>query len=172
MAYVTAITDRVLSDVTTPTSKGYFNVADWTRIYDNARLTASLVNIVDDEAYTFPSIGYPTIENIPTVTDFNDLLNAIEIMRSAVSVAGALVEIKDDWISGNGETSPDYSDANLWENTVDVIWNFYGGGVIEVCPTLTEDVTVLNGEKLIYIDCVDTDTFAIHTEGSGAVYII
>ena len=175
MAYVTAITDRVLSDITTPTSKGYWNIADWTRVYGNSQLVNSLAAIMLDTPIVFNTLTAPTITTIPSVTDFNTFLANIERLRLAVageSIVGTGTEIKDDYTAGTGYESPDYVDANLWESTLDAIWNHYNGPTLDECPILSTDLTILTGAQEIYIDCLDMADYNADLQGTANLYII
>lgn len=177
MSYVTAITDRVLSDVTTPTSKGLFNVADWTRIYGNARLTNSLAEINLDTAITFNLVAAPTTSRTLTgiITDINTLLANIERLRLAVageSIPGTTTEIVDDWVAGQNEEAPDYTDVNLWESTIDAIWTNYSGGDLDVDLVLSEDLTIATATTLIVVDSIDANGYDIIMQGTAKLYII
>lgn len=177
MSYVTAVTDRVLSDATTPTSKGRLNVSDWTRIYGNTKLTNSFVVIETSTPIVFNLVAAPTtstaMSSVHTMT--NTLLANIERLRLAVvgeSVSGTSTEIIDDWMAGIDEDAPDYTDANLWESTVDAIWTHYGGPDLEVCPTLTGDLIVLTGTYAVFLDCINTGSYNINVQGTGTLYIL
>ena len=177
MSYVTAITDRVLADVTpTPTSKGYFNVADWTRVYENARLASALAALELGTPIVFNSATAPTITTVQGIhTALNILLANIERMRLAVageSIAGTTTEIEDNWVSGANEDAPDYTDANLWESTVDAVWEHYGGPDLENCPSLTGNLVVGTGVTQIYVGCVDTNGYDITVNDTGVMHII
>jgi len=93
-------------------------------------------------------------------------------MRAGVAVVGALTSIKDDYIAGINEDAPDYNDVNLWEETIDIIWTEYGGPDLEACPTLIQDLTVTDGNYVIYIDCLDTADYNVTLEGDARLYII
>ena len=127
MRYTTPITDRTAADVTNKTSKVYFNIADWLRVYNNTQVTKALVDFLLSTSVTFDTLSTPTTETIPTITEFNTLLANIERIRLAAepTVTG-LSEIKDDWTAGPGAPSPDYLNANDWENVLDVIYNTIG----------------------------------------------
>ena len=173
MAYVTPIKDRVLSDATTPTSKGLWNVADWTRVYNNAQLVNSLIIIELGTPVAFTLIALPTITTIPSVTTHNTLLSNIETMRAAmVALIPSLVIVKYDWVAGNAEDAPDYTDANLWETTIDAIWDYYSGDGLAVCSTLAADLTIADTETVIVVDCIKPGEFSIFFEGTGTLYAI
>jgi len=171
MSYVTAITDRVLSDITTPTSKGYFNVVDWNRVYGNAQVTSSLVEILLSIPIVFNTVAEPTITTIPTANGVNALTGNIERLRLEVitDLPALTTEIKDDW---GGTLSPKYTDVNLWESTIDAIWDYYNGASYTVCPTLSADLTITTGNQGIYIDCIDAVDYNIDLQGTANLYII
>ena len=127
MRYTEPITDRTQTDVTNKTSKAYFNIADWLRVYNNTQVTKALVDFLLSTSVTFDTLSTPTTETIPTITELNTLLANIERIRLAAepTVTG-LSEIKDDWVAGAGYPSPDYQNVNDWENVLDVIYNTIG----------------------------------------------
>lgn len=174
MSYVTPVKDRVLSDVTTPTAKGYLNVADFVRIYGNARLTSALASIELGTSIAFTFVSAPTTTTTEGIyTMLNTLLSSVETLRLAmVALIPTLTEVKDDWTPGPNEDAPDYTDANLWETTIDAIWDYYSGDNLVVCPTLTENLTILTGETVVYVDCLETDGYDIDIQGTGALHII
>lgn len=176
MAYVTpVITDRTATDIANKTSKAYWNVADWIRVYGNSEVTNSLTEIMLNTPIQFDLLTAPTTTTIPTVADFNTFLANIERTRVAVqseSIPGTGSEIKDDWAAGASESAPTYINANLWESTIDAIWNHWNGGDLEVCPTLTADLTITTGNREIYIDCLDAADFNIDLQGTAQLFII
>jgi hypothetical protein len=117
----------------------------------------------------------PTTSTIPAVANFNTLLANLETMRLAVaseSIVGAQTEIKDDWLEGTSNPVFDYADCNLWESTIDAIWDHWGGNSLDECPTLTGDLTITTGNYEVYIDCIDMDTYNIDLQGTANLYII
>ena len=142
MKYTEPVIDRALSDVISKTSKGYFNVSDWTRIYENNLVVNALLLVVLEEVVTFTSIDTPTITTIPTITMVNNLVGNIEASRlKAIEfVEGAsasdertnimnLIAIKTNWEAGARKDAPDYLVANQWEETLHVIFNNIGDAV-------------------------------------------
>jgi len=131
MPYTTPITDRILSDVTTPTSKGYFNVADWTRIYDNAEIVNGLLETEIGVALSFATISYPTVETVANSTflyNHNMLLENIERIRSwcATYLSTYLPDLLSYSIKCNwdvNEPSFNFNHVNQWENTIALIYN-------------------------------------------------
>lgn len=174
MAYTTPVKDRVLSDVTTPTSKGYFNASDWTRIYNNARLTSALTFIQAGGTENFTLITAPTTATIPAVTMFVNLTANIEQIRARMEAAALLTlpSIKTDWVAGAGSVAPNYQHVNQWESTIDSIWDYWNGDALLVCPSLSANLTVLTGTTAIYVDCIDSNGFNIEVQGTGKLYII
>jgi hypothetical protein len=175
MSYVTPITDRAQSDITNKTSKGYWNVADWSRVYGNSRLVNGLTAIELGALVYFDTLIMPTIITIPTVAEFNMFLANIERVRVAVSgesISGTTTEIKDDYIAGPGQDAPDFSDANLWESTLDAIWDYYDGASLNICPTLNNDLTILTGTQYVVVDCLDLATYNVDIQGTGVLIIL
>lgn len=174
MAYVTPVKDRVLSDVTPPvTAKGYFNVADWVRIYGNAQLASALAAIELGTPLAFTAVVAPTITTISPRTQLNTLLSNIETMRAAmVALIPSLVAVKYDWAAGINEDAPDYTDANLWETTIDAVWDYYDGDSLVTCPSLSEDLVIGTGEVQIFVGCVNTNGYDITINDTGVMHII
>lgn len=172
MSYETPVTDRAQSDITNRTTKGFFNVADWNRIYNNARLAIDVANISGGESLGWDVIAEPTITTIPGVTDFNILLENIELARQILNSPLAQTPIKYDWAAGAGADVPKFNHVNLWESVIDVIWNEYGGATITVCPTLSGNLTITTGNQDVYIDCIDAATFDIDLQGTANLYIL
>lgn len=124
MKYIEAITDRTQTDITNKTAKAYFNIIDWRRIDNNSRVAKLLVDFILSINVTFNAVIEPTITTIPAVTDINELLENIESLRLstiAYPITG-VVEIKDDYAEGIGVTSPDFENANSWENNIHLIY--------------------------------------------------
>lgn len=174
MSYVTPITDRAQSDIDSRTSKGFWNVSDWTRVYGNSYLISSLVNITPGYACAFILLNAPTVTTIPTITDFNNFLTNIETLRNVVytnegAPASIATAIKDNYVGGLDGTWPNYADVNYWETVLDAIWNYYSFSSIQVCPTLTSNLTLTNFK--IYIDCLDMGIYSVDT-GVYNLYII
>jgi len=175
MAYTTPVTDRTIADVKNKTSKAYFNVADWQRIYNNTLLTKSLAEILLSSSISASTLTEPTITTIPTVVNFNALLTNIETLRLAVvaeSIVGAQTVINDAWEAGLFRSAPDWQDANIWESTIDAIWQHFDGNTLEVCPTLTANLTIPTDTDYIVVDCIDPDVFEIIIEGTGELHVI
>lgn len=125
MAYITPITDRTAADVTAKNSKAYLNIVDWNRIYNNSVETHDYILAKIGADVDFDELNEVAIDDIPNKTDLNTLLTNIENMRvweEGVFSLG-LDEVKDDWDEGYSADAPDYEDANLWEQTIDDIYN-------------------------------------------------
>lgn len=173
MPYTTPITDRTNADILAQNSKAYINVVDWNRIYRNAQLASALAEIELGTPIDFDILAEPTITTIPTVGFLNTLLANIERMRLAmVAEIPTLAEIKDDWEGGSHKPSPNYQYVNQWEATIDAIWDHWDGDDLEVCPTLTGDLTILTGTNVTYVDCLDMANFNVDIQGTGNLYII
>jgi hypothetical protein len=172
MSYITPVTDRTQVDIVAQNSKAYFNIVDWQRIYNNARLMIDVCNVIGNESLGWDIITEPTMNTIPSVTDFNTLLENIELARQAVNLAATPSAIKYDWGAGIEKRSPKFTDVNLWEIVIDAIWNHFNGGSISICPTLSSDLTVTTGNNAIYIDCLDCANFNVDLQGTANLYII
>jgi hypothetical protein len=177
VAYITPITDRSIADIIDQTSKAYFNIADWERVYNNSRLASSLASIALNTPIAFSGFTLPTITTDPRtmVANINMMTGNIENVRLAVegeSIPGTESEIKDDYIAGKGQVTPNYTDVNLWESTIDAIWEHYNGASLPVCPTLTTSLVVSTGNQKIYVDCIETGGFDIDINGTGEFHII
>lgn len=124
MSYTTPIYDRTAEDITSLTSKAYFNVADWARIYDNAEAAHALVESLLNIIVVFDEVVPPTMETIASVTALNTLLANIERLRLASTLPAiiGLVAIKYTWLAGANEEVPDYSIVNSWEQVIDIIY--------------------------------------------------
>jgi hypothetical protein len=175
MSYTTAIFDRSATDITNRTSKAFLNIADWSRVYNNSQLVNSLAAIMLDTPIAFTLITAPTITSIPNVTDLNTLTGNIETLRVAVSsesITGTTQAIKDDWEAGHDKPSPTYVHVNLWESTLDAIWEYYGGPDLDVDRVLSADLTVTTGTTLIIVDSLDANGFNITIEDGATLAII
>ena len=128
MRYTEPITDRAQSDIDNLTVKAFFNVADWQRIYNNAQVAKALLDFLFSINITFDTVTEPTIITIPTVTQLNTLLANIDRLRieSNLPAITELNEIASDWKEGSGAPSPDYLDANEWEQVIDLIFASVG----------------------------------------------
>lgn len=176
MSYTTPVTDRTAADLLARNSKAFFNVADWTRIYNNAELVAGLIWVIGDDPQWESVATIPTITTIPVVADFNTLTGNIERTRLAAlntdTIPGISTEIETGYTAGASYPTFNYRDVNLWESTLDTIWDFYDGANYGVCPTLAASLTVLTGINQIYIDCLDADTFDIDLQDAANLIIL
>ncbi len=174
MSYVTPVTDRTAADIAARNSKAYFNITDWTRIYRNAQLVNSLVEISVGAANSFPVITAPVIIDLPSVTTFNSLLLSIENFRTASAPIEAVAPsaVKHNWIAGVGQPAPKYTDVNLWETTINAIWIYLNGSGYSMCPTLSADLTLATATTAIYINCIDTSTHIIDLQGTSKLFIL
>lgn len=171
--YTTPVTDRTSADIVAKNSKAYFNVADWTRIYRNAQITNSLVEIFIGSPLLFLTVQDPTILSIPFNQTFNALLTHIETFRTASPLLEAVApdEIFHAWQSGPGQLSPKYTDVNLWETTIDAVWTYLNGSSYPSCPTLSADLVLLTATSAIYIGCIDEGAYDIDLQGTSKLFI-
>jgi hypothetical protein len=123
MAWVTPIYDRTLADVTGRTSKAYFNVADWSRIYGNIDYLHDLFVTMMGVDVTLAALTTPTITTIPTVADINALIEEIDLLRQATSFqpSAGVVPLIYDYQAGNMVPSPSYISVNDWEKDLDLM---------------------------------------------------
>ncbi|MBI5954381.1 MAG: hypothetical protein HY865_22215 [Chloroflexi bacterium] len=125
LKYIHPITDRTLADITARTAKGYFNLVDWYRVYDNSVYLRDLLECLLGRTLSWTDVSYPTITTFPTVASLNQMLqNIINMEESAgFPVISGMVVITADWQEGTGAVSPDYEDANNWENLIEQVRN-------------------------------------------------
>lgn len=126
MPYETPVTDRMWSDIVNKTTKGYFNLADWERIYGNALYVHDDIEALLGITIAFTTIAALDIETWVDVDDVNALLANINAINtaSAFPVIEGLELLRADWLAGPYAISPDYEDVNLWEQTLDNIRNY------------------------------------------------
>lgn len=138
MAWVSPIYDRAAADITNKTSKAYFNVADWTRIYDNSLIVRDDLVTLYGYAITFTTLTTPTTATIPSASLINSLILNIERARlaSGLPLGIGLAVLKTDWPEGINASAPDYEDVNDWER------NLY---ILHVYPTYANDYRVCCG---------------------------
>lgn len=118
------VTDRVLADVTNETVKGFYNVADWQRLYHNAQVAKVLVDWVLSLNITFNVVEDVAITTIPSVNDLNILLANINriYQSSTLQQTLGLALLNEAWADGTATASPDYLDANEWESLLDAVY--------------------------------------------------
>lgn len=116
--WVTPITDRAASDITNRTPKGFWNVADWTRVNGNStHLDALILNLLERDPDLI-SLTPPTITTIPTATNINQLVENINRLAGEASLPSGVgvVDLVDDYTTGSAALAPDYNAVNAWEN--------------------------------------------------------
>ena len=129
MAYTTPITDRDAADIAAQNSKAFWNVADFTRVYDNAVAVNAHLLSEFGAVIAFTTISTPTTTTIDTITRLNNFTGNIELMRAWVVANTAFypaaldTEIIDDWAAGQSEAAPNYINANRWESHLDLMYN-------------------------------------------------
>ena len=117
-----AIYGRAALDITNRTSKGFFNLADWTRIYTNAETANPLWAAYKGVSITFTSVTAPTMSTHPTAADFNTLCQNIENVRAASRLALPVVRV--GWREGKA-SSPTWRDINNMEYALAVLIDFF-----------------------------------------------
>jgi hypothetical protein len=118
------ITDRTATDIADRTSKAFFNVIDWLRIYGNATIVNAIANVVlGTEIAFYTNVIEPTITTIPSVADLNILLANIERVRIVFGLPAVtgLTELKTYWLGGANADAPDYLNVNDWEHNVQLL---------------------------------------------------
>ena len=123
MTYVTPVTDRVLSDVLNRTAKGYFNIADWSRIYNNSAHINDMAELATGGTIAFTTLTTPSVTTIPTPASINSLIENIDNVRAAVdySTVNALTALKHDWAAD--APTFDWKTVNDWERYISAIYN-------------------------------------------------
>lgn len=123
MTWTTPITDRTASDITGRTSKGFFNVADWSRIDGNTQEVHEQVVSLLGVNVSLTSLSTPTVTDFPSADDVNALIENIDLLRQAACLPDeiGLTALKHDYQVGSASSAPDYEDVNAWENTLDVL---------------------------------------------------
>jgi hypothetical protein len=124
----TPIYDRTVSDVLNKNPKGYFNIEDWERVFENASELHDLVVSIFGYSTTIyePTYGY---NHVATLEDVNSLPANIEAIRAylfsvnpdIVDIEG-VVELKDDYASGPHELSPTFRNVNDWERVTYLLY--------------------------------------------------
>lgn len=128
MKYLEPITDRAALDIANRTAKAFFNASDWERIYGNAEYINVMIETLINVTTPFTTVTHPTMNSIPTVTDFNTLLENLNLMRISAGLASVteLAALKADWAAGANEDAPDYLDVNEWEEFIQIIMRLLG----------------------------------------------
>lgn len=120
MKYLTPILDRSVIDIEYRTDKAFFNIEDWARIDNNT----SFVRILMTDYYFSISISnnvitLPSRTHIPTAEELNDLIENIEFIRAASNLN--LDPVPYNWENGEDKNSPTYTDANSWEELIELV---------------------------------------------------
>lgn len=122
MKYVEPVYDRTQEDVDNKTSKAFFNIADWKRVNDNSQILALIVGYFINDTITLTPVANPTITNIPTVNLLNNILDNLELIRTSSGLPLNIIPaLEHDWQAGSGAHSPDFEDANQWEENIALI---------------------------------------------------
>jgi hypothetical protein len=118
------ITDRTSEDIVNRTSKAFFNVVDWVRIYGNASIVAALINFLHNAGIDYETLPEPTCQTIPTVTEYNHFLEVINVAKWEKYVNAILSPINTQYVEGAGGTSPNYEDINEIERNIEIMRSF------------------------------------------------
>jgi hypothetical protein len=121
MAWTSPVTNRAESDVINKTAKGYFNVADWTRIRDNSAFIMTFLNFALGTSLTPAGISAPSTATVPTNVYVNGMIQDIAIVYIAAGFLTANAP-RYDW-PGNGPAAPSWVDANQWEQALLDVYN-------------------------------------------------
>jgi hypothetical protein len=126
MSYVTPVTDRTDLDISTRTTKGHFNLSDWTRIYGNALFVRNYLQTLLGITIPFTTITAPTITTIASFTVFNTLLTNINTLIAGfpwpLPWFSPLTVLRNDWAGGQTAQAPDFEIVNQWEEVLDTAY--------------------------------------------------
>jgi hypothetical protein len=120
MSWTTPIYDRSATDILNRTSKAFFNVVDWMRVYNNCIEIRTLFDTLGYRSCTLNVIAEPTTVTIPTPADFNKLVENVVMLQDVASFPETvgLVTLKYDYTGGSNADAPNYQDINsIEENT-------------------------------------------------------
>jgi len=120
MKYINPVMNRNADDIENQTSKAYFNVVDWQRIYNNALFVRYIVEIIRQNTSVFTTIATPNMASIPSVDDLNTLIANINLIGGASELTD-LNDLKANWKENNAYENPDYENANEWEQQLEYI---------------------------------------------------
>jgi hypothetical protein len=111
-----------LDPITNHVATDPFNVADWTRIHDNAAEVAALFDALSITYTPLTVLVAPDITTIPVVEDINSLFGNVEILRAVSGLT--LTPIEDEYVAGMEEISPDYVAFNWVETCLLALYNW------------------------------------------------
>lgn len=128
MTYTPGVFDRTIADILARNSKAYLNIADWSRIYDNASyLNGQYAALYGSSCGPIPftAIAVPTYSTQGAAADLNTLLTNIRNLWTVpgLTISG-VVDIKIDWTGGISSLSPTYVDVNDWERDLDLLYEY------------------------------------------------
>lgn len=133
LRYADPVYDRTADDIRLKAKKAYFNVADFQRIYINAKIVARLIALLFEYQYDYlydeetneNGVFYPQAFPVPGLSYMTDVNNSpkwpdpgsITVPASLMRVpAAALVTVRSpSYLSGLN-----YADVNSWEQAIDV----------------------------------------------------
>jgi hypothetical protein len=117
------VVDRAQSDIDDRTAKGFFNLSDWDRIYDNCKIARDTVQAALGVSIAFSEIGYPGAQDMPGKTMINALVGNINAVSAALGYQYGITRLRT-WADGN-LGSLTFSDINKWEQTLETILTLY-----------------------------------------------
>jgi hypothetical protein len=125
MKYTEPIIDRTADDIAEQTSKAFWNISDWTRVHDNAKVAKILLDFLLDISIDDNALPKPTRFTFPPASAINQLIENIEAVRIAAGLPEitGLAKLKTDWKDGTSAVAPNYLDVNQWERNCGIIYN-------------------------------------------------
>lgn len=120
MTWTEPITDRTAADITLRTAKAYFNVSDWTRIYNNSLAVKAQLQAELDTDTILYTLTPPTVTTIPTAAALHRLAYNLTVLRRAAALPAALGWPVFPYVFREGPSGAtfDYKAVNAWERTL------------------------------------------------------
>lgn len=120
MTWTEPVTDRTAADITLRTAKAYFNVSDWTRIYNNSLAVKAQLQAELDTDPILYTLTPPTVTTIPTAFALHQLAYNLTVLRRAAALPAALGWPVFPYVFGEGPSGAtfDYKAVNAWERTL------------------------------------------------------
>ena len=124
MSWITPITDRTTTDIGARTSKAFFNIVDWVRVYGNSEQIHALSEALLLIDIDFTSLTAPTITQFPSADDINTLVENIDLVRESAALPAALAPSALDhtYLEGTSAAAPSFEDVNAWEKALETIF--------------------------------------------------
>ena len=120
MSYVTPITNH--------TASSYWNLADWTRINNNAIAVKALADTYLGVTIPRVSVSTPSAYSWPVLADLNNFIKNIDDIRAAfvtasITIPGVVI-LRHAYTKGPNGLSPSYIDWNKWENDLKLMYDY------------------------------------------------